>query len=163
MTTGFDPTKPVTGSGLVSSDVRTNFQGDASNNFGATSPTGPLVGQFWIDSSNPANIKLMLYIDRGSGADWEVLFENLQDTVPQVFASQQRFEHDQASAAATWTVVHNLGYRPQFTVVDGGDNVIIPNTATYLDENRIQLTFAAALGHTGCPIQRQIRRRFATC
>lgn len=53
------------------------------------------------------------------------------------------YTHVQTVAAATWTVVHDLGYRPNVTVVDTADTMIIPGL-TYLDVNRVELHFSGA-------------------
>ena len=53
------------------------------------------------------------------------------------------YTHTQATAAATWTVAHNLGYRPNVTVVDTADTQIIPGLI-YLDVNTVELSFTGA-------------------
>jgi hypothetical protein len=55
------------------------------------------------------------------------------------------YTHTQASAASTWTIVHNLGCRPSVTVVDSGGNVQI-GEILYDSNNQVTVTFAAAFG-----------------
>jgi hypothetical protein len=53
------------------------------------------------------------------------------------------YTHTQVSAAATWTVTHNLNRRPSVTVVDSGDTVVIGDV-NYVSDNQLTLTFSAA-------------------
>lgn len=51
--------------------------------------------------------------------------------------------YTQLSAAALWSVIHNLGKYPAVDVVDTGNSVLIPDVK-YIDTNRVDLTFASA-------------------
>jgi len=53
----------------------------------------------------------------------------------------------QASAANPWLVTHNLGKYPAVSVVDSGNNEIVPDVM-YVDVNTLTLTFAAATSGT---------------
>jgi hypothetical protein len=53
------------------------------------------------------------------------------------------YTHTQASASATWTIVHNLNCKPSVTIVDSGGNVQI-GEVLYDSDNQITLAFAAA-------------------
>lgn len=55
------------------------------------------------------------------------------------------YTHDQATASATWTVVHNLGYYPNVAVVDSAGSEVI-GEISYLDVNTVEITFANAFG-----------------
>jgi len=57
--------------------------------------------------------------------------------------SDANFVFTQASAANPWSVTHNLGKFPAVSVVDSGNNEIIPDVM-YIDANSLTLTFAAA-------------------
>lgn len=53
------------------------------------------------------------------------------------------YTHNQTTPAATWTVVHNLGYHPNVTVVDTADSTIVPGK-DHQDINTLVLHFAGA-------------------
>jgi hypothetical protein len=52
------------------------------------------------------------------------------------------YAHNQASAALTWSVAHNLGKYPAVEVVDSGNNVLMPDVH-YVDTNNLTVTFGA--------------------
>lgn len=57
------------------------------------------------------------------------------------------FEHTQSLASATWTITHNLGFRPAVTTFDSLDRQVIGELA-YPDENTVVVTFLAGFsGH----------------
>jgi len=53
------------------------------------------------------------------------------------------YVYTQGTAAATWTVAHNLGHFPAVTVVDTGNNTILPD-CHFIDQNNLTLTFGSA-------------------
>lgn len=57
--------------------------------------------------------------------------------------SHSTYTHSQASAASTWTIVHNLACKPSVTIVDSGGNVQI-GEVLYNSDNQVTVTFAAA-------------------
>lgn len=55
----------------------------------------------------------------------------------------ESYTHTQASAAATWTITHNLGKYPSVTIVDsGGDQVL--GEVEYTSVNQLVVSFSAA-------------------
>lgn len=57
-----------------------------------------------------------------------------------------RYVHVQSAATNTWSVSHNLGYRPGgVTVVDSADNVVFGDVS-YVNDNSLTITFSAAFG-----------------
>lgn len=59
-----------------------------------------------------------------------------------VSVESQYYRHDQMTAAAEWQVHHNLGFRPNVSVVDsGGTNV--EGEVTHVDSNTLVLTFSS--------------------
>lgn len=50
------------------------------------------------------------------------------------------FQHDQASALATWTVNHNLGYRPNISIYSTG-GVEVEAEVVHISNNQIQVLF----------------------
>lgn len=71
------------------------------------------------------------------GSDWREVASSESSTPP------LSYTHVQTVASATWTVVHNLGYRPSVTVVDTADTQIIPGVR-FVDENSVEVTFTGA-------------------
>lgn len=59
--------------------------------------------------------------------------------VPAEFA--QSYRHIQSSNSLTWTITHNLGYRPSVTVIDL-DGDVVNGDVTYDTSNQLTLTFA---------------------
>lgn len=59
------------------------------------------------------------------------------------------YVHVQGPAASTWTINHNLGYRPAGIVVqDDGGTFVFGADLTYPSANTLTLTFSAALSGT---------------
>ena len=56
------------------------------------------------------------------------------------------FIFEQAVAATTWDINHNLGKFPSVTVINN-NNIVINGEVTYIDNNNVQLNFSA--GFTG--------------
>src|SRR5262252_4632543 len=56
------------------------------------------------------------------------------------------YRHVQSTAATTWTINHNLGFRPNVAVVDSTGNVIYPGNIQYTSSTQVVLTFSAAVG-----------------
>ena len=52
------------------------------------------------------------------------------------------FIFEQAVAATTWDITHNLGKFPSVTVINN-NNIVINGEVTYIDTNNIQLNFSA--------------------
>lgn len=63
------------------------------------------------------------------------------------FVNQKVFHiHDQASAATTWTVTHNLGQKYcNVVIVDDQDEVIIPESIKFDSTNSLTVTFNTAV------------------
>lgn len=55
----------------------------------------------------------------------------------------KHYVHTQNSAAASWTITHNLGKMPSVEVVDTGDNIVV-GEIEYISLNQVQVTFGAA-------------------
>jgi len=53
------------------------------------------------------------------------------------------FSFSQPTPAITWTVNHNLGFRPNLTVFDTGGNIVEGEVA-HINENRLTITFSTA-------------------
>jgi len=56
------------------------------------------------------------------------------------------YVHDQLATAGTWSIAHNLGFRPGgVTVQDTAGTTIIGADVTYIDDNNLQLNFSPPL------------------
>jgi hypothetical protein len=56
------------------------------------------------------------------------------------------YQHVQATAATTWTITHNLSFRPNVTAVDSTGRAIVPGAVDYPSATAVTLTFSAAVG-----------------
>jgi hypothetical protein len=56
-------------------------------------------------------------------------------------SGDKKYTHVQSSAAATWTITHNLDKQPAVSVVDSTDNVIICEVE-YTSLNQVELRFS---------------------
>jgi len=61
-------------------------------------------------------------------------------------AAALAYRHVQASAATTWSITHNLSFRPNVTAVDSTGQAIWPGAVNYPSATTVQLTFSAAVG-----------------
>jgi len=55
------------------------------------------------------------------------------------------YAHTQSVSSATWTITHNLGYRPAVSVVDSGGNHVIGDV-NYVSVNALTVSFSAPFG-----------------
>ena len=78
---------------------------------------------------------------KGEGAlEDEAVYDFAVFTLPSQGAPT--FEFDQAAAATTWNINHNLGKFPSVTVINN-NNIVINGEVTYIDNNNVQLNFSA--------------------
>ncbi len=56
------------------------------------------------------------------------------------------YRHVQATAAMTWSITHNLSFRPNVAVVDSTGREIWPGDVNYPSDVAVTLTFSAAVG-----------------
>lgn len=64
------------------------------------------------------------------------VFSNTTTTV-----GDKKYAHEQSSAAATWTITHNLDKQPAVSVVDSTNNIIICEVE-YTSLNQVELRFS---------------------
>lgn len=55
------------------------------------------------------------------------------------------YSHTQSVSSATWTITHNLGFRPAVSVVDSGGNHVIGDV-NYISVNALTISFSAPFG-----------------
>ena len=60
-------------------------------------------------------------------------------------AAALAYRHVQSSAATTWSITHNLSFRPNVTAVDSTGRAIWPGALDYTSATAVQLTFSAAV------------------
>lgn len=63
--------------------------------------------------------------------------------VTEVVVPDLAYAHNQGTASATWTIVHNLDFYPNVTVQDSA-GTIVEGEIAYTSRNQIVLTFSAA-------------------
>jgi hypothetical protein len=55
----------------------------------------------------------------------------------------RRHVHTQGTASTTWTITHQLGGRPQVTIVDSADTVVV-GEVTYNSNSEVEVNFTSA-------------------
>jgi hypothetical protein len=55
------------------------------------------------------------------------------------------YAHDQSTASAIWSITHNLGYKPNVSIVDSAGSQV-EGDVVYLDLNSLEVHFAFAFG-----------------
>ena len=61
----------------------------------------------------------------------------------QVVVPDIAYRHVQGAASATWTIVHNLDFYPNVTVIDSA-GTIVEGEIAYTNRNQVVLTFSAS-------------------
>jgi hypothetical protein len=64
-------------------------------------------------------------------------------SVTEVVVPDLAYAHNQATSSSTWTILHNLDFYPNVTVVDSA-GTIVEGEIAYTNRNQIVLTFSAA-------------------
>lgn len=96
--------------------------------------TAALAGDIALDDLSDVNTGIV--------AAGEVLMHNGSSWV----AAKMYHLHEQGSASTSWSVAHNLGQKYcVVTVVDGSDEVVIPQSITFDDANNLTVTFNTAI------------------
>ena len=113
--------------------------GGPSVHVGPTAPATPAVGDLWW-RNDPDGV-LFVYYDDGNSQQWVPATPTVKGD-PQTVA----YRHVQASAATTWTIPHNLAFRPNVAAVDSTGREVIPGAIDYTSATTVTLTFSAALG-----------------
>lgn len=63
------------------------------------------------------------------------------------FSRSAKYTHEQATAATTWTITHDLGMYPVvdvYCVEDGSLQRVLPLELIYVNDNSCQVTFFSA-------------------
>lgn len=72
---------------------------------------------------------------KDSSTDYDASWQTVQ--------TQSRYIHEQATAASTWTINHNMNCYPSVTVVDSANRVVV-GEVQYTSANALTITFNAA-------------------
>ena len=59
--------------------------------------------------------------------------------------NKSKYTHDQSSPATTWSITHNLGYKPNVAVADTSDTLCFGDV-DYTNDNALVVTFAQSFG-----------------
>jgi hypothetical protein len=85
----------------------------------------------------------------GTEAEWLESLQGPQGPPGLPGSAPQAYVHEQGTPLATWTISHNLGYKPAGLIVyDSGGSFQEPESTTYPDLNTMVLTFRFAFGGT---------------
>jgi hypothetical protein len=63
-------------------------------------------------------------------------------TVAYTSAPTRRYTFEQQAASATWVITHSLGGKPQVTIVDSANTVVV-GTVTYNSNSQVTVDFTA--------------------
>lgn len=69
-------------------------------------------------------------------------FERTKAEINALMVAAARYTHEQTLSSAAWVVTHNLGRKPQVTVVDSGNTAVLGAVA-YVDDNTLTISFSA--------------------
>lgn len=72
----------------------------------------------------------------------EITSITVQDAIEEVRA-KSKYVHNQAYAATTWAVTHNLKFYPNVSIVDSALSHVM-GEVTYIDENHLTVSFTSA-------------------
>lgn len=99
------------------------------------------VFSFVVDSITDGSEIVSATVTTGDNYIIDLIKEN-GDVIPIEFA--QSYRHIQSSNSATWTITHNLGFRPSVTVIDL-DGDVVNGDISYDTNNQLTLTFAQSI------------------
>ena len=75
----------------------------------------------------------------GPTGDLNAVYEAIPDLVS--------YTHTQASVSSTWTITHNLNFRPNVTVFDSA-NTMVEGSITHISNTQLSVTFSAGISGT---------------
>jgi len=140
MSQGFDKSKPVLNSALLSPEILTNFNASVNCHAGIVSPSDPDEGWIWLNTSASPVYTLWMYL----GGAWYLILNNLTAGFPSN-STVNRYTHTQVVASATWTITHSLGSRNlNFAFWDITDVLMFPQSVTQITNNQSVAVFLVA-------------------
>lgn len=69
------------------------------------------------------------------------------DEVYEAIPSLVSYTHNQVSVSTTWTITHNLNFRPNVTVFDSA-NTMVEGSITHISNTQLSVTFSAGISGT---------------
>jgi hypothetical protein len=116
---------------------------------GGGAPTGPaggdLAGSYPDPTLAPGAVGTTDVVD-GAITDAKITSVAYSKVTGAPVAPVLAYRHVQATAATTWSITHNLSFRPNVTAVDSTGRAIWPGALDYTSATTVQLTFSAAVG-----------------
>ena len=125
-----DSTTQPTG---VTYEVTENIDGAGQNKYNIAVPENSIAGTLDLADITPATTPITSY-NYGT-----------QAYVATSIAGQTSYTHTQETPSTSWSVTHNLGFRPSVFVVDTSDNVCYGDV-TYTSADALTITFAQSFG-----------------
>lgn len=125
-----DSTTQPTG---VTYEVTENINGAGQNKYNIAIPASSVGGTLDLADITPATNPITSYNYA------------TQAYVTSSIADQTAYTHTQESPSTTWSITHNLGFRPSVFVVDTSDNVCYGDVV-YTSTDALTVTFAQSFG-----------------
>lgn len=69
--------------------------------------------------------------------------DEVYGAIPELVA----YTHNQASVSTTWTITHNLNFRPNVTVFDSADTMV-EGSITHISNTQLSVSFSAGISGT---------------
>ena len=125
-----DSTTQPTG---VTYEVTENIDGAGQKKYNIAVPENSIAGTLDLADITPATTPITSYNYA------------TQAYVATSIAGQTSYTHTQETPSTSWSVTHNLGFRPSVFVVDTSDNVCYGDV-TYTSADALTITFAQSFG-----------------
>lgn len=95
--------------------------------------------------SGPPNVLTIGTVVSGAAPAVSITGVAPSQTLNFVLPVDGNYTHTQSTASSTWTITHNLGFRPAVSVVDSGGNHVIGDV-NYVSVNVLTVSFSAPFG-----------------
>jgi hypothetical protein len=143
----------------VTYEVTENIDGAGQNKYSIEVPSASNGATLDLADITPAVTPIITYsyatqayVDSASTSAGGISFEagsGLTSTTVQAAIEEVRnkskYTHDQSSPTTTWSITHNLGYKPNVAVVDTSDTLCFGDV-DYTNDNALVVTFAQSFG-----------------
>lgn len=95
--------------------------------------------------AGPPNVLAIGSVTSGAAPAVSITGVAPSQTINFVLPVGGNYTHNQSTASSTWTITHNLGFRPAVSVVDSGGNHVIGDV-NYVSVNALTISFSAPFG-----------------
>jgi hypothetical protein len=95
--------------------------------------------------AGPANALAVGTVTTGTAAAVNITGVAPSQVLNFVLPISGSYAHTQSVSSATWTITHNLGYRPAVSVVDSGGNHVVGDV-NYISTNSLTISFSSPFG-----------------